>query len=423
MSLKSITLSLLLGATLMQGAIAQEDSLESATAKALESYRWFHSHPELSREEAQTSKRLASELRDIGLEVHEGVGGYGVLGVLKGGTKGPLVLYRADMDALPVTEETGLPYSSQTPGVMHACGHDIHMATALGTLRLLAQQRDRWKGTILFVGQPAEEVGSGAEAIIADPRFEKLLGELGEKPVVALALHDNAEMKAGQAALTSGYVTANVDSVDILVKGRGGHGARPSKSVDPIVIASEIVTSLQTIISRRLPAGTRAVVTVGVFNAGTKRNIIPSKALLQLTIRSYEEETRTKILEEVKRISESIAQAHGAPQPPKITHHAKNYTPAGKNDPEWATRLRPVFVETVGADNLLELPPSMVGEDFSEYSKRLGIPSVMFLVGTRPSHLKAIPGLHSSGFAPDAENTLKTSIALMRAGILEALKP
>jgi amidohydrolase len=419
--MKSLTAVLLLLTSL--GAWAQpnlSEQTEKGLAQILELYRWFHAHPELSLLEKETSQRLAAELRAIGLEVTEEIGGYGVVGVLKGKPGGPVVLYRADMDALPLDENTGLPYTSQNKGVMHACGHDIHMSCAVGTLKNLASLKDQWQGTVLFVGQPAEEVGSGAESMIADPKFLEILAAVG-KPSVALALHDNSELLAGQAALKEGFVTANVDSVDITLYGKGGHGAVPSQAVDPVVMGSEVVMALQTIVSRRLPAGTKAVVTVGVFKAGTKRNIIPATAELQLTIRSYEDSTRQKILEELERIAKGVSQAHNASKPPKIYHHAKSYTPAGFNSPDWTKRLQPVFERSLGKEQIIDVPASMVGEDFSEYSLALEIPSVMFLLGTaRQGGPK--PGLHSDRFAPDPEPTLRAGITLMTGCLLEALR-
>lgn len=396
------------------------ERVDSVLPHAVELYKWFHSHPELSRKEEKTAQRLAQELRELGLDVTEGVGGFGVVAVLEGAPGGPVILYRADMDALPIQEATGLPFASQNEGVMHACGHDIHMSCAVATLSTLASMKQEWRGTILFVGQPAEEVGSGAEAVIADPKFQAILTGLG-KPKLALALHDDAVMEPGQASLIPGYVTANVDSVNITVHGRGGHGALPDQAVDPIVIGSEIVGALQTIVSRRLPPGTRAVVTVGVFQAGTKRNIIPPEAELKLTVRSYEEDTRQRILTEIRHISAQVAAAHHAPKPPTIKHYDRTYTPAGFNDRTWARKLRPVFLDYLGVSNLIDMPPRMVGEDFSEYSKRLHIPSVLFLLGASPAGPEK-PGLHSDKFAPEVEPTLRTGCNLMVRLILAALE-
>lgn len=420
-SFSRLALTFALGISLLSPSPA-DPVYDSLAPRVLEDYRWFHAHPELSGQEVQTSKYMATRLREYGLEVTENVGGYGVLAVLRGKHDGPLVIYRADMDALPVQEQTGLPYASKTPQTMHACGHDIHMSTALGTLGWLSRERDRLAGTILFIGQPAEETGAGAEAILADPKFKKLLTALGQKPRVALALHDDAQLHAGQVSLTPGFITANVDSVDIVLKGRGGHGAVPSATVDPVVMASELVMAVQTIVSRKLPAGTRAVVTVGVLQAGTKRNIIPSEALLQLTVRSYEESIRSQIVEELKKLAEGISLAHGAPEPPTVHHHADNYTPAGINDEAWTDRLAPVLQEILGKENVVTTPPSMVGEDFSEYSRKLGIPSVMFLVGTRGPATPENSSLHSPFFAPDAEPTIKAAVSSMRGCLLRALE-
>ncbi|MFA5507976.1 MAG: amidohydrolase [Vulcanimicrobiota bacterium] len=408
-------------------ALAQPDyqTQTERLSPELESlYRWFHAHPEESYKEEKTSERLAAELEKLGLEVHTGIGGHGLMAILKSGREGPVVLYRADMDGLPVTEATGLPYASQNPGVMHACGHDIHMTCAIGTLSVMSRLKDHWRGTIVFVGQPAEEMGAGAGIMMADPRFAQVLDSVG-RPEAALALHDYPSIPAGSAALTSGFVTANVDSVDITMLGRGGHGAAPETTIDPVVMGAEVVTALQTIVSRSLTPGTRAVVTVGRFEAGTKRNIIPPEARLELTIRSYEEETRQKILSELERIARGVAQAHGAPEP-VFYHHADAYTPASFNDPTTAERLRPVFVEVLGEDNLRELPPSMVGEDFSRYSKDLKIPGVMFLLGAANPQAfvegKELPPLHSDKFAPDYPLTLKTGVNLTVASLLELLK-
>ena len=387
-------------------------------------YKWFHSNPELSKQETETARRLAQELEAIGLEVHSGIGGTGIVAILMSGSGGPVVLYRADMDGLPITEATDLEYASRNEGVMHACGHDIHMTCAVGALSVMNQLKGRWNGTILFVGQPAEEVGAGARAMMADPKFAQILDSVG-KPEMAFALHDFANVPAGAAVLTSGFVTANVDSVDITMFGRGGHGAAPEPTIDPVVMGAEVVTALQTIVSRRLPPGTRAVVTVGKFAAGTKRNIIPPDARLELTVRSYEEETRQFVLEEIERIAKGVAEAHNAPQPPEIYHHGDNYTPAGYNDPKLAERLRPIFLKELGPENLRELPPSMVGEDFARYSREMKIPGVMFLLGAADPEAfergEELPPLHSDKFAPDYSLTIKTGVNLVVASLLELM--
>jgi amidohydrolase len=388
-------------------------------------YKWFHTNPELSSKEINTAKRLAEELEKLGLDVTTEIGGTGIVAVLKSGKEGPVVLYRADMDALPITEATGLAYASENEGVMHACGHDIHMTCAVGTLEVMSRLKDQWRGTILFVGQPAEETGAGARAMLNDPKFTQILESVG-KPELALALHDFATIPAGTAALTPGFVTANVDSVDIIVYGKGGHGAAPDTAIDPIVIGAEIVTALQTIISRRLAPGTRAVVTVGKFQGGTKRNIIPPEALLELTVRSYEKETRKRVLEEIERTALGVAQAQGATRAPKVFHHDENYTPAGYNDPDLTARLTPVFLRELGQENLRDLPPSMVGEDFARYSRVLKIPGVMFLLGAAdPAAVESgetLPSLHSDKFAPAYQQTIRTGVNLTVGSLLEVLK-
>ncbi len=395
-------------------------------ADPLELYRWFHTHPELSSKETATSRRLAQELKSLGLEVEEGVGGTGLMAILRGQPGGPAVLYRADMDALPVQEATGLPYASQVPGVMHACGHDLHMATAVAALGDLAKKRDQWKGTIVFVGQPAEELGNGAKGMLTDPRFQQVLQKAGGQPKMAFALHDNATLPVGQVSLTPGYVNANVDSVDIIVHGLGGHGAHPDTTVDPIVMSSEIVLSLQTIVSRRLEPGAQALITVGKFVAGSKHNIIPPKAELALTVRSYDEKTRQRLLSEIRWICQNIAAAYHAPKPPEVIHDENDFCPSLYNDPDWVTRLRPIFVKKVGEQNLIVQTASMGGEDFSEFSRRLKIPGVMFSLGAVDPALVAqggpLPGLHSDKFAPLADQAIPLGSQLVQDCLLEALK-
>lgn len=407
----------------MQGASSAESSLadrvEANLSQVVELYKWFHAHPELSKQEKETSARLASELRRIGLDVTEAVGGFGLVGVLKGQPGGPVILYRADMDALPIEEKTGLPYASKNQGVMHGCGHDIHMSCAVSALQIMADTRSEWKGTILFVGQPAEEVGSGAEAVLADPKFQRILAELG-KPKLALALHDNASLAAGTVSVLPGYVSAWVDSVDITVYGTGGHGAYPHKAVDPIVIGAEIVGALQTVVSRRLAPGSKAVITVGTFHAGTKRNIIGPTAELELTVRSYEDEVRETLIREIQVIAEGVARAHNAPKLPRVYHHRKSATPSGINSTEYALRLESVFAQELGSDAVRTTKPAMGGEDFSEYARALKIPSVMFALGACDPEKMArgedMPGLHSDAFAPDAGLTISTgSRCLVRA--------
>jgi amidohydrolase len=392
----------------------------------ISSYQWLHQHPELPNQEAETAAYMAERLRELGLEVHEGIGGHGLVGILRGtgGERGPVVLYRADMDALPVTEATGLPYASRHEGVMHACGHDVHMATALGTLRILAEARDRWSGTVLFVGQPAEEIGQGARQMLADGAFMRIIADLGT-PIAALALHTDAGIPAGMVAASPGYVNANVDSVDIHVRGAGGHGARPHEAIDPVVIGADIITSLQTIVSRRIPAGEPAVITVGRFSAGTSHNIIPPDAELLLTVRSYSDETRQRLLREIERVAVGVAQAYGAPAPTVTL--GEGHTPAGYNDPAWTRRLNRVFARTLGEDKLGHQAASLGGEDFGMFPRTLEIPGVQYRLGAvdperyAASGGEGLPGLHSPEFAPAAEPTLRTGVLAMSAAIFEAL--
>ena len=404
---------------------AVDDALPAATR----AYRWFHRHPELSGAEVETARHLGNELRVLGLEVSERIGGHGVVGVLEGGAgEGPTVLVRADMDALPVTEETGLPYASANAGVMHACGHDIHMACSIGAMRVLAGRRSLLTGRILFVGQPAEETGVGARAVLEDRGFRQILGRTG-MPEVALALHDAADLPAGMVSLLGGYAHANIDTVDITVFGRGGHGAKPHLACDPIVLGSEIVLSLQTIVSRRLPAGERAVVTVGQFSSGHRHNIIPDSATLLLTLRSYSETTRRRLFEEIGRIARHVARAHAAPRDPAILLREGEHTPAAYNDPAWTERLAALFRDALGADRVDTHEPSLGGEDFGRFSQTLGIPGVMWKLGAvdpkrfDAERLHELPGLHSPRFAPAPRPTLKTGILTLALAVEDVLRP
>jgi amidohydrolase len=395
-----------------------------ALPSATRAYRWFHQHPELSGDERQTSGRLASELEALGLAVETGVGGHGVIGVLRGGRRGPVVLLRADMDALPITEATGLSYASRNAGVMHACGHDLHMACALGALRALGEARAALAGTVLFVGQPAEETGSGARGVLADRRFRAILRTLG-KPRVALALHGAADLPAGSVGVTAGFANANVDTVDITIHGVGGHGARPHLCCDPVVIGAELVLSLQTVVSRRVEAGQPAVVTVGAFQAGTRHNVIPERATLLLTVRSYAEATRRLLLSEIARTARHVASAHGARRPPDV-RVSDQRSHAAYNDPEWTARLAAEFRALLGAGKVSERPPSLGGEDFGEFSRTLGIPAVMWKLGTTaPRALRRtateVPGLHSDRFAPRLRPALETGIATLVTAVEGAM--
>lgn len=391
-----------------------KDAVEAELGGLVDLYKWFHANAELSFKEEKTAARFALEARSAGWEVTEGIGGTGVLAVLRNGP-GPTVLARVDMDALPVKEETGLPYAS-TSGVMHACGHDSHMTIGLGMAKALSRLKSRWSGTVILVGQPAEELGLGAKRMLEDPRYHE---KAPEKPVACLSVHDYPT-PAGKVGVVAGFASANVDSIDIRIHGRGGHGAWPHNTVDPIVIGSELVLALQTIVSRKIAPGTKAVVTVGSFQGGAKHNVIPDDARLQLTVRSYDEDTRQKLLSEIEHLALKIAEAHRAPRPPEVKA-ASDYTPAGYHDPSLTKRLRDVFERLLGEEAVYSAEPMMGGEDFSRFPKHYGVPGLQFRVGgARPGHDKTI-GLHSSRWAVDPEPTLRAGTAALARAALDLL--
>ena len=384
-------------------------------------YRHLHAHPELSLKEEKTSARLAEEFEKIGLRVTRRVGGTGVAAVLENGA-GRTVMLRCDMDALPVTEATGLPYASRDVGAMHACGHDVHMTCAIGAAEVLSEMKSRWKGTAVFIAQPAEERGEGAKAMIDDGLFTRF-----PKPDFALALHVDSQLATGTIGYRSGPAFANVDSVDITIFGCGGHGAYPQLAVDPIVIASETILAFQTVVSREIKPYETAVVTVGSIHGGTKHNIIPDLVKLQLTVRSYSDEVRNHILRALERISTQIARAHRAPRDPEIK--ISESIPSTYNDPALAERMAAVFKKKFGEDRVIEKDPEMGGEDFALYG-RAGIPAFMFRIGSVPpeklaaSHgpcAKSLPSLHSSCYAPDPEPTISLGIQALTAAVLELL--
>lgn len=393
-------------------------------------YLDLHRNPELSFHEQQTAAKLAERVKALGYEVTSGVGGTGVVAVLRNG-KGPTVLYRTDMDALPVEEKTGLPYASHvvykdesgvTVPVMHACGHDIHMASWAGTAKLMSDNRPQWHGTLVMIGQPAEETVGGASGMLKGGLFTRF-----PKPDFAVAIHDESALPAGQIGYTLGYAMAAVDSVEITIFGRGGHGAQPQNTVDPIVIGARTVLALQTIVSRENNPLDPAVITVGSFQGGTKSNIIPDEVKLQLTVRSYKPEVRKHLLASIERIARAEALAGGAPREPllKITPGAN----ATYNDPELTKRLVATLRSTLGPSNVVEIPPKMVSEDFSEFGLA-GVPATMLFVGAvEPAKFaeaqksgEVLPGLHSSLWAPDYEPTLKTAIRAETAMLVELLQ-
>jgi hippurate hydrolase len=390
----------------------------------------LHQTPELSTHEEKTSAKLADRLRQLGYDVTDHVGGFGVAAVLKNG-KGPTVLIRADMDALPVEERTGLPYASRVKAkddagnlvsVMHACGHDVHMTSLVGAATLLAKAKSRWRGTLVLVGQPSEEGGPGAAGMLKDGFLARF-----PKPSFAIALHDDPRLPAGKIGYTPGFAMANVDSVDITIYGRGGHGSAPQNTVDPIVTAARTILALQTIVSRENDPQQPAVVTVGSIHGGTKHNIIPDEVKLQLTVRTYKKDVRNKILAAIERIVKAEAVAAGASREPLV--RVSPGDEATYNDPALTKRISGALVSTFGAPRVVELPPVMGAEDFGEFGKAAGVPSLMLWLGaTEPGRFESVhgdttklPGLHSSEFAPDREPTLKTGAAALTVAALELL--
>jgi hippurate hydrolase len=426
-------------------ALAQND-LDARVGKQMESllaiYKQLHEHPELSTQEKETSALIAKELQAAGFEVTDHFGqydspdlqAYGVVGVLRNGA-GPTVMVRTDMDALPIVENTGLPYASKVRvkrpdgadvGVMHACGHDVHMSVFIGTARLLVELRERWRGTAVMIGQPAEEAIGGAKAMLRAGLYTKF-----PKPDYVLALHDSSTVAAGQVAWHEGTLLAGADSVDIIVRGYGGHGAVPQAAKDPIVIASEIVLALQTVVSREMDPQLPTVVTVGTFHAGTKNNIIPDEARLQLTVRTMSPQHREKVLAAITRISNGIAAAAGVPaERAPIIEVSPDHVPATINDPALTRRVAGALQRALGNENVLAGHPVMASEDFSLYALQEPKPPIcMFWLGAvdaeklKESMEKGtrLPGPHSSEFAPVPEPTIRTGVKAMTSAVLDLM--
>ncbi len=389
-------------------------------------YKKRHQNPEISLMEKETAKDLANELRKAGYEVTENFGGYGIVGILKNG-KGPTILYRTDMDALPMAEKTELEYASSTMieysgvkvGTMHSCGHDVHMTTLLGTARAMAEMKDQWKGTLMLIGQPAEEIGAGARMMLEEGLYEKF-----GVPDYGVGLHSSPTIAAGQVGFGKGYTMANTESIDIQVYGYGSHGASPHMSIDPVVIASMIVMDLQTIVSRNLKPTESAVVTVGAIQGGVKHNIIPDEVILKLTVRTYTEEVRTMVHKRIREISKGVAIAAGLPEDrlPEVTI-PEDFTPANYNNPELVDRLTASAGKAIGADNVIYAEPQMVGEDFSRYGKtEHNVPTVLYWLGTVPDErMKSgdLPGLHSPFYYPDPQKSVETGVKVTSQGLLD----
>ena len=399
-------------------------------------YRDLHANPELSMQEVSTPSKLAEQMRKLGFKVTMKVGQTGVVAVMENGP-GPVLMIRADMDALPVKEQTGLAFASRAVGklpdgtetpVMHACGHDTHMASWIGTARRLVAMKDQWSGTLVMILQPGEEIGVGAKAMLDDGLYTRF-----PKPQAVIAFHDAATLPEGVIGITPGYALANVDSVDILVRGVGGHGAYPHTTRDPVVLASRIVTGLQMLVSRENDPQDPAVITVGSFHAGSKHNIISDEAKLQLTVRSYEPEVRKRLLDGIQRVARGEAIAAGMPEDrmPVVTIREREYTPATFNTEKISARALELFTQNFGADRVRKTPAVMGGEDFSRYwLADKSVESLIFWVGGTPidkwnaagGDAQKLPSLHSPFWAPNAEAVISTATEAMTLAALDVLK-
>jgi len=415
-------------------ADALKDAITADTPRLTALYRALHAAPELSFMEVQTSRRLVRELDGLGFTVTPGVGGTGVVAVMRNGP-GPVLLIRTDMDALPVKEATGLPYASAVIGrtiegvsqpVMHACGHDIHMSSWIGTARQLSAARARWSGTLVMIAQPAEELVGGARGMLADGLYTRF-----PHPTHALAFHDDAGLPAGKIGWTAGYVMANVDSVELTVRGVSGHGAAPHLTKDPVLLAARIIDGLQPLISRETDPQGAAVVTVGSIHGGTAPNLTPDEVKLQITLRSYGDAERRRLIDGVRRVAAGEATVMGLPadRMPIVTVPDAGAN-ATLNTPAFARRIAALFVARFGEGRVVEQAPKMVSEDFSEYGRAdPRIQSLMFMVGATPQSVwdaaggdvTRVPGLHSSKFVPDAAPTIATAVEAMSVAAMDVL--
>jgi amidohydrolase len=434
---KTMIRALCLAAVLISAPALAAQPAKAAVEKRIDAeidslvalYKHFHAHPELALQEEQTGLRLAAELRKAGFEVTERFGGHGVVALLKNGA-GPTILVRADMDALPIIEDTGLPYASKVRardkegrevGVMHACGHDVNITCLVGVARVLANVKDRWAGTLVLIGQPAEEIGAGAKAMLDAGLFTKF-----PRPDYGLALHCDGRYPHGVVNWRSGQMQANVDSVDITVRGKGGHGAAPHVTVDPVVLAARIILDLQTIVSRERNPLEPAVVTVGSIHGGSKHNIIPEEVKLQLTVRTMNDRARKEVLDAIVRIAKAAALGARAPEP-IIRHDAEAYTPALVNDPALTERMIGLFRKTLGEDRVVERAMSMGGEDFSRFG-RAGITTFYWHLGSAPPERYAeslkpggrpLPPTHSAYYWPVPEPTIRTGVLTMSLAVMD----
>ena len=426
MKLSAISAALLLLSPFAQ-ATTLDLNLQKTMPEIEKLYLDLHQSPELSYHEKETGQKLAKQLKQLGFTVTDNVGGYGVVGIYKNGD-GPTVMIRTDTDGLPIVEQTGKPYASKvtvtndtgaTVGVMHGCGHDIHMSSFIGTAQQLMTHKDQWQGTLMMVAQPAEEVGGGAKAMLKEGLFTKY-----PTPDHVIGLHVSASVPAGKVSMKTEYTMASVDSVDITVKGKGGHGAYPHTTIDPVVIASRIVLALQTITSRELSPLEPSVITVGSIHGGSKHNVISDEVKLQLTLRSYNPEVRLQQIAAIKRISKGIALSAGLDESlaPEVYVHEDESIPSTYNNPAQTNVVRSAIANAIGEDNVLETEAVMAGEDFGLYGRtEQNVPITLFwLGGVEPSQYDAaiqsgatLPSLHSSKFAPDYKKALPTGITAM----------
>jgi amidohydrolase len=408
------------------------DFVEDSYAQLFELYKDLHAHPEIAFQEKNTAAKIAVQLKSFGYEVTENVGGFGIVAVLKNGA-GPCVLIRTDLDGLPVEEQTGLPYASKTKTTdeqgkevrtMHACGHDVHMSVFTGVAKTLRQFKANWKGTLVLIGQPAEERSGGAKAMLKDGLFTRF-----PRPDYCLALHMNANLPAGKVGYTEGPIMANVDAVDVTIRGVGGHGAVPQSTKDPIVLAAQIVNALQTIVSREISPFQPAVVTVGSIHGGTQFNIIPDEVKLQMTLRSYSDEVRNQTIAAIERICQGTAEAAGISKDHlPIVAVRDQFTPFTDNDVALTKRMVASFTRAIGKENVLAAPASMVGEDFAFYGRQEPkIPICMYWLGAveagkweaSQKNGTPLPSLHSATFAPAPEPAIKTGIRTMTAAVID----
>jgi hippurate hydrolase len=425
--MKYAALLLLFAASVFGQSLDQR--VQAEIPALLETYKTLHAAPELSTQEVRTSAFVAARLRELGYEVAERVGKYkeegstcyGVVAVLRNG-KGPTVLFRSDMDALPVPEQTALPYVSQNQGVMHACGHDVHMTTLLGAAKLLADLKSQWHGTVVLVGQPAEEVVKGAEGMLAGGLYDRF-----PRPDYAVALHDWAALEAGKVGYRPGFFMSAADSINITIRGVGGHGAMPQNTRDPVVLAAETILAFQTIVSRERSPLDPVVVTVGKIDGGTKRNIIPDEVKLFLTVRTFKPEVRERVLESLQRIPRNLALAAGIPEDraPVFDHLTGESIASTYNDPALTERLAKSIGKELGAGNVLLIDPAMVSEDFGLFGLGGKIPTALLALGAGdPAAIAAgtQAGLHSSRFAPaDPALVLRTGVRAAVSGVMELL--